>query len=122
MTAPSPQIGSASGATPTVQGSAGTASGDDGTVTVELFSGSAASGSPVQSVAAPRDGSGSFSAQFARVGGGTYTVRASQSDAAGNVGSSAPVSFSVAGPPRRTSPCSRPRSRSSTPPPAGSPC
>ena len=99
VTAPSPQIGSASGATPTVQGSAGTASGDDGTVTVELFSGSAASGSPVQSVAAPRDGSGSFSAQFARVGGGTYTVRASQSDAAGNVGSSAPVSFSVAGPP-----------------------
>ena len=64
---------------PSVQGSAGTASGDDGSVTVDLYSGSAASGSPVQTVVASRDGSGSFSAQFDRVGGGTYTVtRASE--------------------------------------------
>ena len=99
VTAPAPRIATASGASPSVQGSAGTASGDDGTVTVDLFSGSAASGSPVQSVSAPRDGSGSFNGQFARVGGGTYTVRARQSDAAGNVGSSAPVTFIVAGTP-----------------------
>jgi subtilisin-like proprotein convertase family protein len=99
VTAPAPRIATASGSAPSVHGSGGTASGDEATVTVDLFSGSAASGSPVQSVAAPRDGSGSFSAEFARVDGGTYTVRASQRDAAGNVGSSAPVTFSVAGSP-----------------------
>ena len=108
-----------------MQGSAGTASGDDGTVTVDLFSGAAASGTPVQTVVASRDGSGSFNAQFDRVGGGTYTVRARQSDAAGNTGverarelhrrrSGGPAAAGL----RRVS---RPRSRSSTPPRAGSP-
>jgi subtilisin-like proprotein convertase family protein len=99
VTAPAPRIATASGSAPSVQGNAGTASGDEGTVIVDLFSGPAASGSPVQSVAAPRDGSGSFSAEFARVGGGTYTVSAHQRDAAGNVGSSPPLTFTVAGPP-----------------------
>ena len=66
-------------------------------VTVDLFSGSGASGSPVQTVVASRDGSGSFSAQFDRVAGGTYTATARQSDAAGNTGSSAPVSFTAPG-------------------------
>jgi hypothetical protein len=80
-----------------VQGSAGTASGDDGNVSVDLYSGAAASGSPVQTVVASRDGSGSFSAQFDHVAGGTYTVSARQNDAAGNIGVSAPVSFTVAG-------------------------
>ena len=97
VTAPAPRIATASGSAPTVQGSAGTASGDEGTVTVDLFSGSAASGSPLQSVAVPRNGSGVFSAQFDRVAGGTYTVTARQTDAAGNTGSSTPVSFTAAG-------------------------
>jgi subtilisin-like proprotein convertase family protein len=97
VTAPAPRIGSASGSNPSVQGSAGTASGDDSAVTVDLFAGSAPSGSPVQTVVASRDGSGAFSAEFARVGGGTYTARARQSDAAGNVGSSAPATFAVPG-------------------------
>ena len=39
VTAPAPQIAAAAGAAPSVQGSAGTASGDDGSVTVDLFSG-----------------------------------------------------------------------------------
>ena len=99
VTAPAPRIAAASGSTPHVQGNAGTASGDDGTVTVDLFSGSSASGAPVQSVVASRDGSGSFSADFTRVGAGTYTVSARQKDAAGNIGSSAPVSFAAAGDP-----------------------
>jgi hypothetical protein len=97
VTAPAPRIASASGSAPSVQGSAGTASGDDGSVRVDLFSGSAASGSPVQTVVASRDGSGSFGAQFDRVAGGTYTVSARQSDAAGNSGSSSPVTFAVPG-------------------------
>ena len=99
VTAPAPRIAGVSGSAPHVQGNAGTASGDAGTVTVDLHSGSAASGSPVQSVVVSPDGSGSFSADFARVGAGTYTVSARQKDAAGNVGSSAPVTFTVAGDP-----------------------
>jgi hypothetical protein len=67
-------------------------------VTVDLFAGGAASGSPVQSVVAQRDASGSFSARFGRVGGGTYTVRARQADAAGNTGHSGAMSFQAAGP------------------------
>jgi len=74
------------------------AAGDDADVTVDLFAGSVASGSPVQTVAATRDGSGSFDAQFGQVAAGAYTVTARQRDAAGNSGSSAPVAFSVAGP------------------------
>jgi hypothetical protein len=66
-------------------------------VRVDLFSGSSAGGSPVQSVVVARDAAGSFNAQFDRVVGGTYTVAAHQGDAAGNSGSSAPVSFTVAG-------------------------
>jgi hypothetical protein len=80
-----------------VQGTAGTSAGDDGSVRVDLFSGDSAGGSPVQSMVVARDGSGSFSAQFDPVAGGTYTVAARQGDAAGNTGSSAPVSFTVAG-------------------------
>ncbi len=99
VTAPALQIADVSGSAPHVQGSAGTASGDEGTVTVDLFSGSAASGAPVQSVVASRDGSGSFSADFARVAAGTYTVSAHQKDAAGNAASSAPVTFAAAGDP-----------------------
>jgi hypothetical protein len=49
-------------------------------------------------VAAQREPSGSFHARFGAVGGGTYTVRARQSDAAGNTGLSGAMSFQVAGP------------------------
>jgi hypothetical protein len=97
VTAPAPQITSAGGSAPSVSGTAGTGSGDAGSVTVDLFAGGAASGSPAQRVVVPRDGAGAWSAQFERVGGGTYTARARQSDAAGNSGTSSPVSFTVAG-------------------------
>ena len=94
VTARAPRITAAAGSAPHVQGNAGTASGDDASITVDLYSGSAASGAPVQSVVASRDQSGSFSADFARVAAGTYTVSAHQTDAAGNDGSSAPVGCS----------------------------
>jgi subtilisin-like proprotein convertase family protein len=97
VTAPGPQIASAGGSAPSVQGTAGTAPGDSDNVTVDLFAGSAASGSPVQSVVAARGSSGGFSAQFGQMRGGTYTVAARQSDAAGNVGTSGAMSFNVAG-------------------------
>ena len=97
VTAPGPHIAAAGGSTPLVQGTAGTSDGDDASVRVDLYSGGAPSGSPSQSMVVARDGSGSFSARFDPVPAGTYTVAARQSDAAGNTGSSAPVSFTVAG-------------------------
>jgi subtilisin-like proprotein convertase family protein len=99
VTAPGPRIASAGGSAPSVRGSAGTATGDSDTVTVDLFSGSNVSGSPLQSVVVPRDGGGAWAAQFERVAGGSYTVRARQTDTAGNTGSSAPASFTVSGGP-----------------------
>jgi subtilisin-like proprotein convertase family protein len=95
VTAPALQIASAAGATPVVRGMAGTSSGDKSTVTVNLFAGSSAAGSPAQTVVASRDASGVFTAQFAHVGNGTYTATARQQDAAGNTGASAPVTFDV---------------------------
>ncbi|HKP21119.1 MAG TPA: S8 family serine peptidase, partial [Thermoleophilaceae bacterium] len=97
VTAPGPRIAAAGGSTPVVQGTAGTSAGDDGSVRVDLYSGGAASGSPSQSMVVARDGSGSFSARFDPVPAGTYTAAARQSDAAGNTGSSSPVSFTVGG-------------------------
>jgi subtilisin-like proprotein convertase family protein len=98
VTAPAVQIASAGGSAPLVRGTAGTSSGDQSAVTVSLFSGSSASGTPKQTVVASRDAGGAFSAKFASVGTGTYTAVARQRDAAGNTGSSAPVAFTVAGP------------------------
>ena len=97
VTAPGPRIASAGGSTPNVSGSAGTGAGDNDTVTVDLYSGVTAAGSPSQSVVVPRDGGGSWSAQFDPVMGGAYTVVARQGDAAGNSGSSSPAHFTVAG-------------------------
>ena len=79
--------------TPTVAGLAGTAAGDSTTVSVRVYSGSAATGTPVQTLAATRDGAGAFSVDTAELRDGTYTVQAEQSDAAGNVGRSAPRTF-----------------------------
>ncbi|HEV7845196.1 MAG TPA: S8 family serine peptidase [Thermoleophilaceae bacterium] len=97
VTAPGPRIAAAGGAAPSVQGTAGTAAGDSASVTVDLFSGSSASGAPAQTVTAARDGAGSFSAQFGQVPAGSYTAVARQGDAAGNSGSSAPATFDVGG-------------------------
>lgn len=95
VTAPAPRIGAASGDAPVIQGTAGTASSDAASVTVQLFAGPEPSGTPAQTVTAGRDGAGAFSAQFERVPAGTYTARATQRDAAGNTGASAPVTFAA---------------------------
>lgn len=101
MTAPAPRVANAYGSAPVVQGTAGTAAGDEGAVTVELFAGGSPTGAPVQTVTASRDGLGAYTARFGEVGGGSYTVRARQRDAAGNTGLSA-MTFATAaqeGPP-----------------------
>ena len=73
--------------------------GEDGSpVTVQTFAGAAASGAAVQSLTVTPSG-GAWSVAGGALAPGTYTAVASQSDAAGNFGSSTPVTFNVAQPP-----------------------
>jgi major membrane immunogen (membrane-anchored lipoprotein) len=76
--------------TPTLGGNGGTASGDDNTVTVRIFSGETqvASGEPSIS-------SGHWSFTSPHLADGTYTAKATQSDQAGNPGSSVTRTFTV---------------------------
>jgi Bacterial Ig-like domain len=82
-------------AAPTYSGSAGTAPGDSNTVTVKVYSGSAAAGTPVQTLTATRSG-GSWSVDGSTaLPDGTYTARAEQSDGAANTGFSGTRTFTV---------------------------
>jgi hypothetical protein len=80
--------------TPDLSGAAGNASGDSSTVTVRIYAGSSATGSPVQTLTPTRSAT-SWSTTAATLASGTYTAQASQSDASGNTGTSAPHSFTV---------------------------
>jgi hypothetical protein len=77
-------------ATPQVSGTASAASD----VTVKIYAGSSASGTPVQNRTTPV-AAGSWSLTATSLANGTYTVTASQTDASGNTGTSAPVTFTV---------------------------
>jgi Big-like domain-containing protein/PKD domain-containing protein len=91
----SPVSSPASDSTPSFSGGAGTADGDRAEVIVEIFAGTSATGSPVRTIAASPLGS-SWSATVAEaLADGTYTVRAAQSDQAGNAATSAPSTFTV---------------------------
>ena len=79
--------------TPTFSGTAGTAAGpfpsaDCTTVTVKVYSGSTATGTPVQTRTATRSGANWSIAASPALTAGTYTVQATQTDAAGNTGTS----------------------------------
>jgi large repetitive protein len=98
-TSPSGTIGDR---TPSFGGAAGVALGDLGTVKLEVFSGSSATGTPVQTVSVTPTG-GAWSAAPSSLADGTYTVRAEQSDAAGNTGYTVSDTFTVdATPPTTT--------------------
>ena len=86
---------STSDTTPTVSGTAGTATGDAAVVTVKIYAGATPTGSPVQTLSAPRAANGPYSVDTSPLAGGTYTAQAEQSDAAGNVGRTAASTFSV---------------------------
>jgi len=88
----------------TVSGSAGTAPGDRRQVTAELFSGAAAEGGAIEAITVLDTPAGTWSATFAGLGAGQYTVLARQSDEAGNAGSSAPQTFTVNAPPPPSAP------------------
>ena len=84
---PAPQVSLSSPAdgsvitdsTPTIAGTAGTTDGSADSVTVELFDGQAATGSPLRTTSTTRDAAtGAFSVELASLSDGTYTVVAEQ--------------------------------------------
>jgi hypothetical protein len=82
--------------TPTFSGTAGTTPGDLAAVTVKVYSGPTATGTPVQTLATTRDGTGAYSVDATPpLGGGTYTAQAEQSDDASNLGKSSANTFTV---------------------------
>jgi hypothetical protein len=93
-TAPVVQIGapvngsSVPTTTPVISGTGGTAPGDASTVTVKVFTGTTATGTPRQTLSATVTAGGTWSVTPAALPQGAYTLQATQSDAAGNVGTS----------------------------------
>jgi len=82
----------------TVAGSGGVASGDASTVTVQLFTGGTAGPQPAKEALVLPVVNGGWTETLA-LPPGTYTARAEQSDTAGNIGMSAPTTFTVTTPP-----------------------
>ena len=80
--------------TVTFSGTGGTGPRDDGTVTVSIWSGSSASGTPLKTLSATVAGNGSYSTQTT-LSEGTYTARTEQHDSAGNTGFSSTNTFTV---------------------------
>lgn len=70
-----------------VAGTAGTASGDAATVTLDVFAGTTATGTPVSSTSVPVT-AGTWNTTTTVQAAGNYTLRATQKDAAGNTGTS----------------------------------
>ncbi|MFI5008891.1 MAG: Ig-like domain-containing protein [Solirubrobacterales bacterium] len=80
---------------PSVEGAAGTAEGDLPTITIKLFPGaSIGAHAPLETLQVQASG-GSWSAAFGGLADGVYTVRAEQSDEAGNTAKSESASFTV---------------------------
>ena len=85
---------------PQLSGFAGIGTRDSDAVTVRIYAGTAALGDPVATLSTTRDAAtGAFVIRpAAPLAYGTYTARAAQSDAAGNVGASATVLFAIFAP------------------------
>jgi len=80
---------------PTFGGKAGDASGDDPSVTLDIYTGASASG-PHQTISISRHGTSSWTeSDGPQLTDGTYTVQAEQEDLAGNTGKSSPHTFTV---------------------------
>ncbi len=99
VTLTSPAAGSAVGPTPSFAGAAGTATGDTSAITVRVYAGTAATGTPVQILQAQAAGGSWTVTPTTALAEGTYTARAEQADVAGNTGASAAATFGVAGSP-----------------------
>ena len=96
VTLVTPSDGSSSNdTTPTYGGEAGDGAGDSLQVTVKVYAGGAASGTPVRTHPALRSGTSWAVAGSPPLAPGTYTAQAEQEDAAGNTGLSGESTFSV---------------------------
>lgn len=73
--------------TPTISGTGGTATGDAATTTVRIYNGATPTGTPRSTVTTPIT-AGAWGITSAALPQGTYTAQATQTDAAGNVGTS----------------------------------
>lgn len=80
---------------PLFVGTGGAAIGDSSTVQVKVYSGTSATGTPIETLAAQPDGTGAWSVRSNTLSNGTYTAKASQSDSAGNTGTSTANTFTV---------------------------
>jgi len=91
-----PASGSWTGnAAPTFAGAAGTASGDLSTITVRIYRGTTTTGTPLPTLGTFAAGRKWSLAPSAALADGTYTAQAQQADAAGNIGFSAPATFTI---------------------------
>jgi hypothetical protein len=80
--------------TVTLSGAAGNASGDDTTISVAIYAGASASGTPVLTRTVNRSGA-TWSTTFTGLGQGTYTAQATQSDSADNTTTTPESTFTV---------------------------
>ena len=96
-----PAGGSTTGTTPSFAGLGGTALGDASAVTVNVYAGATATGTPVQELAAGLAGDGSYAVDASpALAAGTYTAQTEQEDGRDNVGLSGANTFTVTdGPP-----------------------
>ena len=83
--------------TPTLSGVAGTAAGDSTAVTVRIHAGSTTGGTLLQTLNTTANGTtGAYAVDATTLPFGTYTAVARQTDTAGNTGTSASTTFTVA--------------------------
>jgi hypothetical protein len=96
VTLTTPADGSAiNDTTPTLSGAAGNASGDSTTVTVKIYSGSSATGTPVQTKTPSRGSGATWMTTASTLAAGIYTAQATQTDTAGNTGTSSANTFTI---------------------------
>ncbi|MFP5365198.1 MAG: DUF4082 domain-containing protein [Thermoleophilia bacterium] len=95
VTLTTPANGSTTGdTTPALSGAAGNAATDSQTVTVRIYSGASTAGALAQILTATRTTT-TWTATASELAGGVYTAQATQTDAAGNTGTSAPRTFTI---------------------------
>lgn len=95
VTVTSPAAGPSSNTTPAFAGAAGTAAGDLPGITAVVYAGTGTGGAVVQTLHATATGGSWSTTASSALAPGSYTVQAQQSDAAGNVGTSSPRTFTV---------------------------
>ena len=95
VTLTAPADGSATNdTTPTLSGAAGNTTGDNLPITVKIYSGASATGTPVQTRTPNRAGA-TWTTTATTLAVGTYTAQATQTDTSGNTGTSAASTFTV---------------------------